>query len=207
MHITVLSGSPQGEHSSTLQYVRYLEQKNPGLAFQVFRVGRQINRLRRSAGELRQVLDAVSASDAVLWAWPVYCGLVPAQLKTFIELVNDGGHARTFAGKPCTSISTSVHFYDHTAHGYMHAVCEDMGMRVAEGYSAHYEDLLKPDLVPGSRFPVLCSQASSCTASRRKRLMNSMVSSNTFWASQSWPISWPLSSYQMISRIGELTFS
>jgi len=142
MKITVLSGSPQGKHSSTLQYMRYLERKNPAVTFQVFQVGRRINRLLRDAGALRRVLDAVAASDAVLWAWPVYCGLVPAQLKAFIEAVNDGGHAAAFAGKPCVSFSTSVHFYDHTAHGYMHAVCEDLGMRVTEGYSAHYEDLM-----------------------------------------------------------------
>ena len=142
MHITVLSASPLGDKSSTLQYVRYLQKKNPAVGFEVFHVGRLINRLLRHPKELASVVAAVAAADAVLWAWPVYVGMVPSQLKTFIETIHERGHAGAFAGKHTTNLSTSAHFYDHTAHGYMHAVCSDLGMRCAEGFSAHYEDLL-----------------------------------------------------------------
>ena len=145
MQITVLSGSPLGAKSGTLQYVRYLQKKNPAVGFEVFHIGRLINRLLRKPHELAQVISSVAACDAVIWAWPVYCGLIPSQLKFFIEAIHERGHAQAFKGKATTSLSTSAHFYDHTAHGYMHAVCTDLGMRCAEGYSAHYEDLLRQE--------------------------------------------------------------
>jgi hypothetical protein len=47
-----------------------------------------------------------------------------------------------FAGKYTVSFSTSIHFFDQTAHGYIHAVSDDLGMHYLGFYSAGMQDLL-----------------------------------------------------------------
>ncbi len=44
-----------------------------------------------------------------------------------------------------TTLTTSVHFFDHLAHNYVHAVSEDMGMHYVEGFSAEMTDIMKPE--------------------------------------------------------------
>ncbi len=41
-------------------------------------------------------------------------------------------------------LTSSEHFFDHTAHTYMEAVSEDLGMRVYPGFSAEMEELYSP---------------------------------------------------------------
>jgi hypothetical protein len=43
---------------------------------------------------------------------------------------------------PAGSLSTSIHFYDHTAHNYIHGVCDDLGMRYLGAFAAEMHDLL-----------------------------------------------------------------
>jgi len=50
---------------------------------------------------------------------------------------------QAFSGIYATSITTSAHFYDHTAHNYIRAVSEDMGFNYLDGFSAGMDDLLK----------------------------------------------------------------
>lgn len=40
-------------------------------------------------------------------------------------------------------MTTSIHFFDHTAHNYMRAICDDLDMRYVEAFSADMYDLLK----------------------------------------------------------------
>jgi multimeric flavodoxin WrbA len=42
-------------------------------------------------------------------------------------------------------MTTSIHYFDHTAHEYMRAVCEDLGMRYAQAISLDMLDLEIPD--------------------------------------------------------------
>ena len=41
-----------------------------------------------------------------------------------------------FRGKPAAVLTSSVHFNDHTAHNYLQGICEDLGMRNADGSSS-----------------------------------------------------------------------
>jgi multimeric flavodoxin WrbA len=143
--ITVLNGSPKGEISVTLQYVKYMQKKHPECEYSVFQIGREIKRIESKPELFGRIIEEIADSDGILWCTPVYLLLVPSQLKRFIELVFERGEEAAFKEKYGTTFTTSAHFYDHTAHNYMHAVSEDLGMRYVDGYSAEFNDLLRPD--------------------------------------------------------------
>jgi multimeric flavodoxin WrbA len=143
MKILVLGGSPKGEASVTMQYVRYLEKRFPEHGWEVRQIASRIALLERDGAALSDLADAVSRADLVLWAFPLYYLTVCSQYKRFIELVENRGLAPAFAGKYAGSLSTSIHFYDHTAHEYIRAVSEDWGLRFVASYSAAMDDLLK----------------------------------------------------------------
>lgn len=144
MKVTVLNGSPKGETGVTLQYAKYIQGNHPGCEFEFFDVGREIKKIEKRPELFERIVEAVRSSDAVLWCAPVYILLVPSQLKRFIELVFERGAQGAFRGRYASSITTSAHFYDHTAHNYLHAVSEDLGMSYVDGYSAEFNDLLRP---------------------------------------------------------------
>jgi len=141
MTILVLNGSPKGENSITLQYVRYLERALPRHRFEVLHVAWRIHRLEHDPAAFDEVLAKVAAADAVLWAFGLWVLCVPAQLMRFIELLGERGRAPAFAGKPTAVLSTSIHYYDHTAHRYLRAVCEDLEMRFTVSASFDMTDL------------------------------------------------------------------
>ena len=145
MKITVLSGSPKGEISVSLQYVKYIQKKHPDCEFPVFNIGREIKSIEKKPELFARIIEEVADSDGVLWCTPVYLLLVPSQLKRFIELIFERGAEDAFKDKYGTALTTSAHFYDHTAHNYLHAVSEDLGMRYVDGYSAEFNDLLRTD--------------------------------------------------------------
>lgn len=143
MNIAVIAGSPKGANSITLQYVKYLQKKFPQHQFLVQLVGQQINKLEADAPAFQAVLDSIRAAEVVLWCFPVYFLMAPYQLKRFIELIGEKQVAAAFQGKYATAITTSVHYFDHTAHNYIQAVSEDLGLRYVKGFSADMEDLLQ----------------------------------------------------------------
>jgi len=69
--------------------------------------------------------------------------LVHSGYKRFIELVHERGAVKAFDGKYAAVLSTSIKFFDHTAHVYMRGVCDDLGMRFAGSFSAEMGDLLE----------------------------------------------------------------
>lgn len=145
MRILVLGGSPKGEKSVTMQYVRFLERALPGHEFEIVQISRRIRRIEREGALFAQVIERVGAADLVLWATPVYYFLVPSQLKRFVELVGERGAAAAFAGRHAAALTTSIHFFDHTAHAYLAGVSEDLGMAYHGGHSAGMMDLTRPD--------------------------------------------------------------
>jgi hypothetical protein len=71
---------------------------------------------------------------------------VSAQYMRFIELISERGAGDIFKDKYTAAVSTSIHFYDHTAHNYIRAVCEDLSMKYVEGISLDLLDLMKEEL-------------------------------------------------------------
>ncbi len=145
MEFLVINGSPKADLSVTGQYVRALEQRFGQHTFTWVHLARRLKALERDPRELQALIAQMKSADAVLWSWPVYYLLVPAQLKRVLELLLQAGAEQHLQGLPCTSLSTSIHFFDHTAHDYMQAVCEDLGLRAVPGLSCGMQDLLKPD--------------------------------------------------------------
>lgn len=142
MKIVVLNGSPKGRQSVTMQYVRFLERAFPSHTFVIEDVGQRIAAIEANDEDFSTVIASVTSADAVLFATPVYYMLVPAQLKRFIELVFLKNAASAFVGKYAASLTTSIHFFDHTANAYLHAISEDLGMSWAGSFPAKMEDLL-----------------------------------------------------------------
>ncbi len=142
MKICVLNGSPKGKDSITMQYVRFLELAFPSHMFAIENIGQRIAAIEAHDEDFKKVIASVSSADAVLFATPVYFMLVPAQLKRFIELVFMRNAASAFSEKYAASLTTSIHFFDHTANAYLQAIAEDLGMNWGGAFSAKMDDLL-----------------------------------------------------------------
>lgn len=138
MKIAVINGSPKGKYSVTLQTTLYLEKKYPEHEFEILHAGQKIKALEKDFSKAKELLES---ADAVLFSYPVYTFLAPAQLHRFIELCKANGV--NLKDKYVTQISTSKHFYDITAHKYIEENSLDMGMRFVRGLSADMEDLLQ----------------------------------------------------------------
>ncbi|MBN2510287.1 MAG: NAD(P)H-dependent oxidoreductase, partial [Spirochaetales bacterium] len=145
MTILVIGGSPKGEESVTMQYVRYLERKFPRFHFRCVYPARNILGLEQNEEKWKDLMEACSQADAVLWAFPLYVFLVHAGLKRFIELLNERMGSSVLQNKYCSALSTSIHFFDHTAHDYIRDISEDLGMRFVSSHSPKMEDLFQKD--------------------------------------------------------------
>ncbi|NBD36318.1 MAG: flavodoxin [Chloroflexi bacterium] len=142
MKITVLNGSPKGETSVTMQYVRYIQKHFPQHELEIVNIAQRLKKIERDATTFQEIIDQVRASDGILWAFPLYVFLVHSNYKRFIELIWERGTEDAFAGKHAAALSTSIHFFDHTAHNYVHAICDDLEMTYTGAFSAEMQDLL-----------------------------------------------------------------
>ena len=137
MKICVINGSPRGKNSVTLQTVLYLEKRFPQHTFDFLNVGAGIQSFER---DMSGAVEAIRSAELLLFSYPVYTFLAPAQLHRFLELMKRSG--ADFKDLCATQLTTSKHFFDVTAHRYLEENCRDMGMRVIRGLSADMEDLL-----------------------------------------------------------------
>ena len=143
MRIAVLHGSPKGQISVNVQYVKILEQAFPQAQFQMMDIALKIKKLEKDEQEFQKVIKEESSADAVLWAFPLYFFLVCSQYKRFIELIFERKETSAFRGKPAASLSTSINFFDHTAHNYINAISDDLEMKYFGSYSAEMSDMHK----------------------------------------------------------------
>lgn len=142
MKIAVINGSPKGEISVTVQYIKFIQKKYPQHELKLLNVAHDIIKIEKNDDQFKSIIDEVRKSDGVIWAFPLYVFLVCSQYKRFIELITEKGARDAFAGRYATVISTSVHFFDNTAHNYMHGICDDLDMKYIEPFSADMDDLM-----------------------------------------------------------------
>ncbi len=145
MKIIVLNGSPKGELSVTMQFVAYLAKTFPQHEFKILHVAQKIKYLEKNQDAFNKIMEEIQSSDAVLWGFPLYVLLVHAHYKRFIELIFERNQSHVFAGKFTAALSTSIHFYDHTAHNYIHTICDDLNMKFFGSYSPDMNDLFIPE--------------------------------------------------------------
>lgn len=139
MKIAIINGSPKGQNSITLQSVKYLEKLYPFHEFRELDAGQIIRALERDFSRAEELL---AWCDAMIFSFPVYTFIAPAQLHRFVELMFE--REVNVKGKFATSITTSKHFYDVTAHKYIEENSLDLGLKYVKGHSADMDDLTKP---------------------------------------------------------------
>jgi len=149
MKIIVLNGSPKGSESVTLQYVAYWRKCFPNHEYEIVHTAQNIFLYEKKPAVFEQVMKKVAEADLILWAFPLYFLLVHSSYVRFIELIFERGQEDVFRGKYTAAVSTSIHFFDHTAHNYIHAVCDDLRMKYIGGIPAHMMDLMDTDKLPG----------------------------------------------------------
>lgn len=136
MNIVVLNGSPAGKDSITLYTLLYIQKHFPEHRYEILHVGQQIRKMEQDPAAWQ---SALREADLILFCYPVYTFLAPAQLHRFIELMKDSG--LDLSGKYATQITTSKHFYDITAHRFIQDNCADMDLKYVRGISADMDDL------------------------------------------------------------------
>jgi len=143
MRIVVLNGSPKGDLSTTIQYVHFVQKKYPQHRLKILNISQKIKAIEKDQSVFQKIIDEVKSADGVLWAFPLYFLLVHSHYKRFIELISERSAESVFKNKYAAALSTSVHFYDHTAHNYINAICDDLDMKYVGAFSADMYDLLK----------------------------------------------------------------
>ena len=138
MKILIINGSPAGDDSITLQTLRYIRKFFPEHDWQLLNAAKRIRALE---ADFAPALQALERAELLIFCYPVYTFLVPAQLHRFLELVRE--HGAALRGKYATQLSTSKHFYDTTAHEFIREACADLGLQYIRGLSADMEDLLQ----------------------------------------------------------------
>ncbi len=140
MKIAVLNGSPKGNYSTTLFSVKYLQKIFKDDEFEIVEVASKIKSLEK---DFSAVLEAVHKADVILFSYPVYTFIVPAQLHRAVELLKE--HTEIdWKSKFIAQITTSKHFYDQTAQKFIEENMKDLGAKYLRGFYADMEDLLEP---------------------------------------------------------------
>lgn len=145
MKITVLNGSPKGELSATLHYIHFIQKKYPEIEVTIHHISQKIKGIEKNESKFNTITADVASADAVWWSVPIYVFVIPSQMVRFIELLSERGVADRFKDKYTAVFTTSIHFYDHTGNNYMHAVCDDLGMKYVDHYSAGMYDLMQEE--------------------------------------------------------------
>ncbi|MCT4619934.1 MAG: NAD(P)H-dependent oxidoreductase [Marinisporobacter sp.] len=144
MKFVILNGSPKGERSVTMQSMEYLKIKESYHTFETIHIIQKLKKYEEHEETLLKDCEKIKGADGIIWAFPVYHLLVPSHYKRFIELIFENKMMEYFKGKYTSVFSTSIHYYDTTAHEYMRSICEDLEMNYLEGLSHHMNDLLNP---------------------------------------------------------------
>ena len=145
MKISVLNGSPKGESSITLQYVKFIQKKFPQHDFEIFHIARNIKKLENDDAYFEDIISDIRNSDGVLWAFGLWVLVVSAQYMRFIELISEKSAQDAFKNKYAAALSTSIHYFDNIAHNYIRSVTEDLEMKYTDGLSLDLVDLRNED--------------------------------------------------------------
>ncbi len=141
MKFVVLNGSPKGDISVTMQYVKYIQANFKQHQIDIINIAHGIKKIEKDENYFNDILDKVKSSDGVIWAFPVYVFTVHSNYQRFIELIFEKNAQAAFNGKYTFIMTTSIHFFDNTAIDYVHSICDDLGMYYVDYFSPKMYDL------------------------------------------------------------------
>ncbi|NVM17486.1 MAG: NAD(P)H-dependent oxidoreductase [Candidatus Lokiarchaeota archaeon] len=144
MKFVILNGSPKGAESVTMQYILYFKKKHPEHEYNIINIAQTIKKIEDDDKRFGDIINQIQESDGVIWGFPLYVMLVCSQYKRFIELVFEKNAEAAFENKYTIVLSTSIHFYDHTAQNYIQSICDDLNMKYVGNFPADSWDLLWP---------------------------------------------------------------
>lgn len=146
MKLIVLNGSPKGEISVTMQYINYIQKKFKQHELKIINISQRLNQIEKDTKTFEDIINEIESSDGVIWAFPLYVFTVHSQYQRFIELIFERNSQDAFRGKYTSILTTSIHFFDHTAINYMNSICDDLNMNYKDYFSAGMYDLEKEDI-------------------------------------------------------------
>ena len=141
MKFVVLNGSPKGDISVTMGYIRFIEANFKQHEFKYINVAQLINKIEKDSQLFDSIMHDIKNCDGVIWAFPLYVFTAHSNYQRFIDLVFERGVQPAFAGKYAFALTTSIHFYDHTATNYINAVCDDLDMVFVDYFSPKMYDI------------------------------------------------------------------
>ena len=145
MNIVVLNGSPKGQHSVTLTYLKFLTTRFPEHQYSIIHISKDILTIEKNRERFDEIMKKIDMADVVLWLYGVWVLLVPAQMIRFIELIRERKQEHVFTGKYAASISTSIHYLDHFSEHYIRSESEDLMMKYYDHLSLDMLDMMKVD--------------------------------------------------------------
>lgn len=143
MKIVILNGSPKGNVSVTMQYINYIKKKFNQHELIIINISHEINKIESNEKYFDSIINSIKSSDGIIWAFPLYTFTVPSNYQRFIELILERKAQYAFNKKYTSILTTSIHFYDHTAINYINSICDDLNMNYVDYFSLHMGDLEK----------------------------------------------------------------
>lgn len=141
MKFVVLNGSPKGDASVTMQYIKFIQTNFSQHQIEIINIAQRIKKIEKDDAAFQEVIAKVNQCDGVIWAFPVYVFTVHSNYQRFIELIFERNALAAFKGKYALILTTSIHFFDNTAIDYIHSICDDLDMNYVDYFSPKMYDL------------------------------------------------------------------
>lgn len=145
MKFVVLNGSPKGDISVTMQYIRFIQTNFKDHQFEIINISKGLIKYEKEKEAFHEIISKVEESDGVIWAFPVYVFTVHSNYQRFIELIFERNVQSAFKGKYTFILTTSIHFFDNTAINYVQSICDDLDMNYVDCFSPKMYDLTKEE--------------------------------------------------------------
>lgn len=143
MRFLILNGSPKGDMSVTMQYIKFLQTNFKQHQIEIIDISKGLKKIENDESIFQEIISKVEGSDGVIWAFPVYVLMVHSNYQRFIEMVFERNAQAAFKGKYTFILTTSIHFFDSTAINYVHSICDDLNMNYVDYFSPKMYDLTK----------------------------------------------------------------
>lgn len=154
MKVLTLQGTPKLDTrlSITGLHIEFLENNYEEHSFENLNIGKDIVKTENDESHFNEMMVKIERADLLIWVTPVYTGMVPANVKRFIELISERGKEGLFRGKYTGAIVTSAGVMDDIVVSYLRVVSEDMGCRFVDSFCGTALPCIDTQYIKGLRF-------------------------------------------------------